>query len=110
MKEWRCKCENGLVDTVGEGESETNGESRSTYIPSCVKWIAGEKLLHNTGSPIWHSVMTQGGGMGGGGGRLKRDICTNTADSPCCTAGNQYNIVKKFLNKQIQHYGKQNNK
>jgi len=58
-KEWRCKCENGLVDTVGEGESGTNGESSiNIYIPSRVKWIADEKLPYNTGSPIWRSVMT----------------------------------------------------
>ena len=45
---------------------------------SCVKWIAGEKLLYNTGSPAWHSVMTWGGGGGemqwGVGGRLRREV------------------------------------
>ena len=25
-KEWQCRCRDGLVDTVGEGESGTNGE------------------------------------------------------------------------------------
>lgn len=84
MKEWRCKCENGLVDTVGR-ERVRQMEKVDQHIYASWKWIAGEKLLHNTGSPIWHSVMTQGGGMGEGR-RLKRDICTNTADSPCCTA------------------------
>ena len=51
--------ENRLVDTVGEGESEKNGESLiNVHTLPCVKQIAGEKLLHNTGSPTWHSVMT----------------------------------------------------
>ena len=51
--------ENGLVDTVGEGESGTNGESSiDIYTLSCVKWMAGERLLYNTGSPVWSSVMT----------------------------------------------------
>ena len=39
--------ENGLVDTVGEGESETNGESSTDiYTLSGVRETAGEKLLH----------------------------------------------------------------
>ena len=37
-----------------------NGESSiNIYILSCVKLIVGEKLLYNTGSPVWCSVMTQ---------------------------------------------------
>ena len=34
----------------------------STYIHYLlgIRWIAGEKLLYNTGSPVWCSVMTQG--------------------------------------------------
>ena len=44
--------ENGLVDTVGEGKSGMNRESSlDIYILPCVKEIAGEKLLYNTGSP-----------------------------------------------------------
>ena len=51
--------ENGLVDTGREGESGMNRESSiDTYTRSCVKQIAGEKLLYNTGSPAWCSVMT----------------------------------------------------
>ena len=34
------------------------GSSTNVYTLSCVRWIAGEKLLYNTGSPGWHSVMT----------------------------------------------------
>ena len=50
--------ENGLVDTVGEGERGVNGESSvDIYILPCVKQIATDKLLHNTGSPAWCSVM-----------------------------------------------------
>ena len=42
---------------------------------SCVKWIAGEKLLYNTGRPAWHSVMTWGGEIGWGmGGRFRREV------------------------------------
>ena len=52
---------NGLVDTVGEGESETNGESSvNIYSLSGVRWIVGEKLLHNTGSLVLCSLMTWG--------------------------------------------------
>ena len=52
----------GLVDIGGEGESVTNGESSIDMCTlSCVRWIAGEKLLYNTGSPACRSVMTQRG-------------------------------------------------
>ena len=35
-----------------EGESGTNGESSTAiYKLSCVRWMAGEKLLCRTGSP-----------------------------------------------------------
>ena len=48
--------ENGLVDTVRKGESGANGESSiNMYALSCVKWIVGERLLCNTGSPAWCS-------------------------------------------------------
>ena len=51
--------ENGLVDMVGEGEGGTNGESGiDIYKLSCIKEIAGGKLLNNTGTPAWCSVMT----------------------------------------------------
>ena len=56
--------ENGLVDTVGEGESETNGETINIYTLSGVRWIVGEKLLCSIGSPVWCSVMTWRDGMG----------------------------------------------
>ena len=58
-KEWRHRCRERTVDTVAKGESGKNGESRiDIYSLSCVKQRAGEKLLSNTGSPAWHSVMT----------------------------------------------------
>ena len=42
---------------------------------SCVKWIASEKLLYNTGSTAWQSVMIWRGWMGWWvGGRLKREV------------------------------------
>ena len=37
------------------------------YTPPAVKWVAGGKLLCNTGRSAWGSVVTSGGGMGGGG-------------------------------------------
>ena len=39
---------------------------KSLQILSYVKWMASEKVLYNTGSPAWHSVMTYRSGMGGG--------------------------------------------
>ena len=54
------------MDTVQEGESGTNGESTNNiYTLPCVKEIAGDKLLYNTGSPAWYSLRTQRGRMGG---------------------------------------------
>ena len=51
--------EKRLVDTVREGESRMNGESSiDIYILPCVKQIAGEKLLYNTGSPALRPVTT----------------------------------------------------
>ena len=51
--------ENKLADIVGERKSGANGESNiNLYTLPCVKQTAGEKLLHNTGSPAWHTVMT----------------------------------------------------
>ena len=50
--------ENGLVDTVGEGESGTNGESSTNiYTLSHVRRISGKKLLYSKGSPVWCSVI-----------------------------------------------------
>ena len=44
--------ENALADPSGEGQGRTNGESSiNIYTLSCVKPMAGEKLLYNTGSP-----------------------------------------------------------
>ena len=50
---------NRHVDTVGEGESGINGESSiNIYTLSCVKWMAGGKILYHTGSLARHSVIT----------------------------------------------------
>ena len=47
------------MDTVGEGKSGVDRESNIyIYTPPCIKWIAGEKLLYNTGRTAWLSVMT----------------------------------------------------
>ena len=81
--------ENELVDTVGETASGTSGKSRiNIYTLLCVKWIVRKKLLYNIGSPVWCSVMTQRGKIGGreGGSRRKGYIYKNMADSCCCMA------------------------
>ena len=54
-----------------EGRSGMNGESSiNIYTLPCVKQIADEKLLYNTGSQTWCSVMTEGeGGEGDSRGR-----------------------------------------
>ena len=45
---------------LGEGESQTDVESSTDkYIVLCIKQIAGERLLFNTGSPAWCSAMTE---------------------------------------------------
>ena len=71
--------ENGLVDTVGEGEGGTSWEnSIGIYILPRVKQTAGGKLLYNTGSWAWCSVITQVGGMGEAGGLRERHMCVHT--------------------------------
>ena len=84
--------EAGLVGTVGVGEDETNGES-SINIGTlrCVKWVAGEKFLCNTGSPVWRSEMMWRCGMQGReGGSRQRGY-----DSCCCMA-ETYTILYKL--------------
>ena len=54
-KEWRHRGGECMV----EGERGTDGESSIIiYTLSCVQQLADEKLLYNTGSPAWRSVMT----------------------------------------------------
>ena len=57
--------------------------SINIYTLLCVKQTVIEKLLNNTGSPVWHSVMGWGKG-----GRLKtaqeEAICIIMADSHYC--------------------------
>ena len=65
--------ENRLVNIVGKGKSGMNGESSiNIYTLLCVKQTVIEKLLNNTRSPVWPSVMgweegreTQEGSRGG---------------------------------------------
>ena len=59
--EKECKTQIQRTDlwTQWEKEREKKGESSvNIYTLPCVKQIAGEKLLHNTGSPTWRSVTT----------------------------------------------------
>jgi len=65
-KKWRCKWREWTCGHSG-ARSKTNwGSSTDIYTLSCVKHIASGKLLYNTGSPAWCSVMTWRGGMGEG--------------------------------------------
>jgi len=51
--------EDCLVGTAREGEGARNRDSSTDiYTLPCVKQIANEKLLYNTGSPAQHSVTT----------------------------------------------------
>ena len=51
--------EKGCVDTRGDGEGETNWESRiDIYTLLCVEQTARGKLLYSTGSSAWCSVIT----------------------------------------------------
>jgi len=59
LKKWRTGTENELVDTEGVGEARRNLESSiDIYTLSWVKYITSRKLLYNTGSPAWYSVIT----------------------------------------------------
>ena len=50
---------NEPVDTVGERASGASGKSSiNKHTLLGIKWIVGKKLLYNTGSPVWCSVMT----------------------------------------------------
>ena len=67
--------ENRLVGTARKGEGRMNWESSiDIYTQSCVKQIASGKLLNNTRSPVWCSVMPERGRMRGGEVREGRDI------------------------------------
>ena len=62
--------ENGLVDTVGEGESGMNeGSSINIYTLSDIRWIAGEKLHRKSSLVLCDDLV---GWAGGRGGRLQR--------------------------------------
>ena len=57
------------MDAVGKEENEMNGESSiNIYSLSGIRWIAGEKMLCSTGSPVSCSLITWRDGMGGGDG------------------------------------------
>ena len=58
-KEWRRSYREQTCGHIGDGESGMNaGSIIDIYTPPRVKWIAGEKLLCNTGGPAWYSVLT----------------------------------------------------
>ena len=60
--------EDGPVDTKGEGENGMDGESSTSIdTPPMCETPAGEKLLFDTGSPVWRSEMSQEGEEGTGG-------------------------------------------
>ena len=78
--------ENRLVNTTGEGDGGTNGESSTEiYTSPRVKQLEGSCCV--TRSSAWGSVMTQkGDGMEWQGGSRRRLICIHMADSHCWTA------------------------
>ena len=73
---------------MGEGTSGENGESRiNIYTLPCVKQIVSKKMLQNTGSPAWNSVMTQRDSMGNRReAREGSDTYLIMADYCCCMA------------------------
>lgn len=88
-KEWRRRCENGLVNTVGEGESGINGgRSFNRYTLLSVRWIASEKLVLAQGAQSGHSVMAWRDEMrrGEGGEDTKRKGSIYVHDLSCCMA------------------------
>lgn len=75
-----------------------NEESNAgIYALPYVKLIAGGKLLYNTGSPAWHSVMTYRGGMWGRKeGSQRRWYIYSCGWYVLLYGRNQLNIVKQF--------------
>ena len=68
-KEWRHRCRE---ETLGHSEGRSQGSNGDSSInintlPG-VRWLASEKLLCSTGSPVWCSVMTWRDGMEAGEG------------------------------------------
>ena len=91
--------ENRIVDTVREEQGRMNWENNiDIYTPPCAQQIADKKLLSNTGSPAWCSVMTWRGGMVGREGDSKGHsiyIC-NYGWFTLLYGINQHNIVKQL--------------
>ena len=65
--------ENGLTDTVGEGESSSSGKSSiNIYTLSCVKWIASREQMHST-ELIFTLCDDLEGGLAGLGRRVTKE-------------------------------------
>ena len=63
-KEWRRSCSEWTFGQAGLGNGGTNWECNIDICTlSCIKYIAMGKLLYNTGSPAWHSVIIYRGGI-----------------------------------------------
>ena len=56
-KELRCRYTEWNCDTTGEGEDGKIESSIKIYTVPCVKQIASGKLLCNTGSSAWYSLI-----------------------------------------------------
>ena len=112
-REWRCRYREWTCGhTRGKGrvgrssplyyihfKSVCVSSSINRYILKCVKQIGGEKLLYNTGSSAWSSLMMYRGEIGGVGRHSKRrgDIYTYTHDWFAFLYGrNQHNTVKQY--------------
>ena len=75
--------------TLGEGEGGKIWENGiETCIISYVKQITSPGLMHDTGSWVWCTGMTQRDGIGRevGGGFRMGNMCTPMMDSCCCMA------------------------
>lgn len=87
------------MDTVGRermGQME-KVEPLYIYTLSCVRWMAAEKLLCRTGTPVWCSGNdTEGYEEEGREGKKGGIVYIIMADSCCSMAENQHNIVKNF--------------
>ena len=83
----RHRCIEQSLDSVGEGGMIwENGIE--TCIISYVKQITSPGLMHDTGSWVWCTGMTQRDGIGRevGGGFRMGNMCTPMMDSCCCMA------------------------
>ena len=85
-KEWGHTCIKRTCGHSGGRRDWDKWRNQHRHTHTTMGKIAGEKLLFNTGSPDWCSVMTWRGGVGEGRVAQKgRDVCVLRGDLHCCT-------------------------